>query len=426
MWPLPGMETNSVLASGLNFEESSGSVSCLNPQDIAVWTTSIPSPQSVYLPFDNSDWVDFSAMKRPGEDAFSPSSNTGDSGYGSLTNAQGRLSKQAMDSPFGMSQDQMYSPNQSISQEMFSPSLSAASYAPQSDGSGLVLLPTTGGAAGGPFESLPLPAQVTPWSMPVQAAPAPASLNYPQGSSPHALRLESFPQSSSYDQDHSAFLNQDGMTVNIGDSFMSPHSPVVPAQQPSSSRTSSRATMSDYVSASGNTSGAPAQYQTTSSMALGVVSKVQPMSHDKSANGYVDAAAVISPISQAESIDQPAPVAQVEEWSNYLNMEVYAFCDSTALSAADDIFSDDLDDASEDMFHGAVGGELMVRDVSERIRVSADENARSDPLYQRPHDDSGLYHCPFAEEGCGHTPVRLKCNYEYVMSGITPLNFDLD
>ncbi|KIW00244.1 hypothetical protein, variant [Verruconis gallopava] len=47
--------------------------------------------------------------------------------------------------------------------------------------------------------------------------------------------------------------------------------------------------------------------------------------------------------------------------------------------------------------------------------------ARNHPLYNARPSEDGLYHCPFANEGCSHEPKQLKCEYDkYIDSHIKP------
>ena len=63
--------------------------------------------------------------------------------------------------------------------------------------------------------------------------------------------------------------------------------------------------------------------------------------------------------------------------------------------------------------------DVKLEEKSSEQRKSSieDDNARSDPLYQGLPNEDGRYHCPFAEkENCEHPPVKLKCNYEWVIT----------
>lgn len=42
----------------------------------------------------------------------------------------------------------------------------------------------------------------------------------------------------------------------------------------------------------------------------------------------------------------------------------------------------------------------------------AGRNARENPLYKAVPQEDGLYHCPYAPDGCSKSPEKLKCNYE--------------
>lgn len=389
----PEMDTNRALFSGLAFEASSiGSTSCLGPQDVACWATSIPSPQTetqqLYL--DTSQWFDFSGSAQPADDTCSASSSMVDSAYASLPGGPRRSSEQGVDLSLHFT-------------PMFSPSVSAVSYANHGESGNFMLPASASGSFSGNLDNMELASQASLWPGNVSAAPTPVSLDFTQSASTTAPRR---------------FMPQEAGCANmVPAAFMPSRSPDIISQPVGLIRASSRATTSGYASAPGSSKSTQGHFTGPAANVYAAPSMLRQTSGNVTSAPYLSGSAVMSPASPILTVEQPVPVAahqtqSTDQWAEYFNMDgydVHFFLPLCVLTAANSNESEEM------AMRASAEDSLKFEDSgSEHRRASIeDENARSHPLYNVSPDKNGEYHCPYAKtEDCNHEPVRLKCNYE--------------
>lgn len=387
--------------SGSTLEESPiGPVSCLNPLDIAVWTSSIPAPEKPDVTFDPADWVALSIMRHAPDDAFSASSSMGDSAYVSLPDAHRGRTKQVMDHSLQFAQEPLFSPDHAAAPEMFSPCASAMSYTTKSESGGFALPPAANAVIPGNFDGLGLSSQGTMWPVQGASAPTPVSMDYSLTASPVAIRQEPVPQHYQYDHDQSSqFIQQNETPANLAAGTLMCPSPETQSRQAGPSRSSSRATMSGHMSAH-------IPFPEHGSAHYGSTAMLRSSSHGAAPGSY--SSSTISPCSPGQGCEPTG----TDDWRLFLDIDAYASLACSRVHVADKFGSTEADHAPDAMYLAGADDELKYEDeMLERKRN--DENARSDPLYNQEPDKDGNYHCPFAKtQDCGHPPARLKCNYE--------------
>lgn len=145
----------------------------------------------------------------------------------------------------------------------------------------------------------------------------------------------------------------------------------------------------------------------------------QTSSHAPS-HAYLDGSAMISPVSSVLTADLSALTPgyhpqMADEWKDFVNMDEYVEASRRDSSLLTRSASNEEELTDEVVRTGsAVDVKLEESGPTKRRASADDETARSHPLYQRSPGADGYYHCPFAKtEECDHTPVKLKCNYEY-------------